>query len=272
MMVNDTLHAVVARVRSAKRPAAFVSFGKDSMAMLGLLREAGVLPHVELVTIRHPSFINRYAFADRVIAEWSLSPRVVYHGWNSTIAGNGRVDLLGTVRVGNTEIHIPVANMLTECSTEPVLCALDNEIAQGADLASLDFDLVLVGTKRDDVDPVVGPVQLKEGFEENPGGPSLFFPLCEWTDADVWAYLIERDVPFDTARYLGATADSITDDVSYPMHPEYLPVCTACLNPVFGDEVFCPKVGAVIPSRAVRVLRRSYPPKQNPNRPEIVAL
>lgn len=271
-LLEEAIQTVSAVVRSAESPAVFTSFGKDSMALLGVLREAGLLSAVHLVSFRHPAFPSRYAFSDRIIAQWSLDPLIVFHRWNSIIAGNGRVDLLGTARARGSKIHIPVANMVWQNDSKLWSCALDNQLPHGVDLIKLDFDLILLGSKQADADPVVGKVEVQNVAEQFHGKTSLLFPLRDWTDGDVWDFIRAREIPFDTDRYVESTGGNIVDDSTYPEHSEYLPVCTACVNPANHGEVWCPKFNKSIPCRADSLQHRNYPPKPREGVPEVVAL
>jgi 3'-phosphoadenosine 5'-phosphosulfate sulfotransferase (PAPS reductase)/FAD synthetase len=269
-LIEQSVEQIKRFVRSAKSPAVFTSFGKDSMVLLGLLREANLLSAVQLVTFRHPAFQNRYAFADRIINEWSLDPLIVYHGWNSILAGNGRVDLIGTAQIRGAKIHLPVANMVSDPKSEIWSCALDNQLPHAVDLIKFDFDLVLLGSKQGDVDPVVGKVAVKNVVEHSDRQASLLFPLRDWTDDDVWQFIHAKHIPYDTKRYI-KSPDGMADDVAYPEHSEYLPVCTACLNPANQAEVWCPKLNKMIPSVNSGIKRQSYPPRFSKGIPEVVA-
>jgi len=271
-LLEEAIQSISAVVRSAESAAVFTSFGKDSMALLGVLREANLLSAVQLVSFRHPAFPSRYAFADRIIAQWSLDPLIVFHRWNSIIAGNGRVDLLGTARARGSRIHIPVANMVWQSESKLWSCALDNQLPHGVDLIKLDFDLVLLGSKQSDVDPVVGKVEVRNVAEQFGGKTSLLFPLRDWTDDDIWDLIRSREIPFDSNRYVESTTGTFVDDTTYSEHSEYLPVCTACVNPANDGEVWCPKFGKSMPRRAGTVQHRNYPPKPREGVPEVVAL
>lgn len=270
--VEDAIRVISEQVRSAGSPALFTSFGKDSMAILGLLREANLLSSVELVSFRHPSFPNRYAFADRIISEWSLAPLIVMHRWNSIIIGNGRVDLLGTAASNGSRIHIPVANMVSPDEKRFWFCALDNELPHGVDLIKLDFDLILLGSKRTDEDPVVGKVDVQHVVEYAEGKPSLVFPIKDWTDVQIWEFISAYGIPYEKERYTGSSSVSMVDNVHYPEHSEHLPVCTACINPANSDKVWCPKLRKTIQKRHTPIERRSYPLRSTSGIPEVVAL
>jgi hypothetical protein len=196
----------------------------------------------------------------------------VFHGWNSIITGNGRVDLLGTARMRGAKIHIPVANMVWQNKSPIWSCALDNQLPHGVDLVKLDFDLVLLGSKQSDADPVVGKVEVQRVAEQFDGTTSLLFPLRNWTDTDIWDFIRSREIPFDTNRYVESVDGAIMDDVSYSEHSENLPVCTACVNPANHGQVWCPKFNKSIPCVANTFLRRNYPPLRPEGLPEIVAL
>jgi len=271
-LIEEAIKTISAVVRAAESPAVFTSFGKDSMALLGVIREAGLLSAVQLVSFRHPAFPSRYASADRIIAQWSLDPLIVFHGWNSIITGNGRVDLLGTARTRGSQIHIPVANMVWQNESTIWSCALDNQLPHGVDLIKLDFDLVLLGSKQSDADPVVGKVEVQSVAEQFDGRTSLLFPLRNWTDSDIWDFVRTREIPFDTNRYVVSAAGTIVDDLTYSEHSENLPVCTACVNPANHGEVRCPKFNKSILCRAGSLQHRNYPPKPRDGMPEVVAL
>lgn len=270
-LIYEAIKSLQAYVARAHAPAALVSFGKDSMVILGLLREAGVLSTVEILTVRHPDFPERYSFADSVIDDWHLEPLVIYHAWNSVIAERGRVDLIGTLRIGKAEIHLPVANMVRTSPHGEWSCALDNRLPLNVDLLSLDFDHVFIGSKATDVDPVVGKIYVA-GTELEDDNIHLIFPLRDWNDEDVWAATRELELPYDSQRYVVTDTARIVDNCNYPGHPEYLPVCTACVNPAASGPVLCPKSASHVQSRASEIIRRTYP-RGAPSAPlQVVAL
>lgn len=272
-LLNDAVGVVSAAISSASAPALFTSFGKDSMAVLGILREAGALTSVSFITFRHPAFLDRYTFADRLISDWQLRVEVVPHAWDSMIAGNGRVDLIGTVRIATARIHIPVANLVWSEDSGSHICALDNEMpVSGVPLVERAFDLAILGTKEGDTDPVVGAVRLAEVVDRYKDRTALLFPLRKWTDDDVWAFLLRYHIPFDRSRYVQTYDGALVDDLKYAGHPELLPVCTACINPALKDSVWCPKVQHTVASRTAVVKRRQYPSRSHDGVPEIVAL
>lgn len=239
--------------------------------MLGLLREAGVLAQVTVVTLRHAAFPERYGFADGLIADWDLRPLVIYHRWNSIICGNGQVDLVGTIRVRGSQIHMPVANVRQHEHAGHWLCALDNKEAPEAELMRCDFDLVLLGSKNGDVDPTVGAISVPNTVEVSDDGVALMFPLRIWSDRDVWEFIRERGIPFDGTRYKVSEGGAICDDPTFGEHPEYLPVCTACVNPANTEVVWCPKAGEEIPSCGRSVIRREFPIRRQEGSLEVVA-
>lgn len=256
-LIDIAIKSIEGHVARACAPAVLVSFGKDSMVMLGLLREAGVLSSVQIITVRHPHFPDRYIFADSIIDDWHLDPLVIQHAWNSIIAERGKVDLLGTLRFGKAKVHLPVANMVQITVKGGWSCALDNRLPPDLDLLSLDFDYIFIGSKATDVDPVVGKVHVA-GPELDDGNTHLIFPLREWDDEDVWTVIRELDIPYDSQRYVTTQEAKIVDDCTYPGHPEYLPVCTACVNPAIQGPVICPKNALAIKSRAPEIKRRTY--------------
>ncbi len=267
----QTLDAVVRTVCIADRAAVFSSFGKDSMVLLGLLREAGLLHRVRVITFRHADFPERYTFADDVIRDWSIDALVCHHAWNFVIAGHDRVDLLGTIRIRDVLIHMPVANMQFAEETTNWSCALDNEMDCDRDLAQMDYDLILIGSKQGDIDPVVGHVRVPKMHERSASGTTLLFPLREWSDTDVWDFLHCRAIPFDHDRYRRTRDGEMFDETALPLHPEYLPVCTACINPADRGSVWCAKWRQEIPSRAGEVVERQYPLSPSRNAVETVA-
>lgn len=236
----DCIHTVA---RNFQRPAVLCSFGKDSMVLLNLVREAGY--NWPVVFFREPFMAQKYDFAHQVAKDWGLEVHDYPARFRSVLARNGGVEVIGHYPFGRGEILLPTGLYEpTEGFGAEWLCAKDDVLARATGDFKVPWDCMVVGHKSSDHDPLQGDLKLHLDYKQTPGCPTLAFVIRNWTDADVWEYTETHGVPVHTTRY--NKADGWKEHADRALNPDWFPACSRCINKQEGEYVYCPKIGGVI--------------------------
>jgi 3'-phosphoadenosine 5'-phosphosulfate sulfotransferase (PAPS reductase)/FAD synthetase len=251
MILQETLEFIRQKAHKARKPAAMLSFGKDSMVMAWLIREAlagehGLngehfpLPHafpLPIIYHREPWFAFKHDFADHVIQTWAMEAHDFPPLYCGVKTNQGMIEPVARYQLGSSAIDVP-KNLCMPDPRRDYICGLHDWIGRPqAALASYPWDLLFIGHKSSDVDPFDGHVPLKNSTAEI-GGVTLAFPLKDWSDSDVWDAIEFNHIAVDSRRYKGRRE---VKDRWY--HNDYVHGCMACIDPRCKEkEVFCPKL------------------------------
>jgi hypothetical protein len=247
-LVAETCRKVELWLDGCTNPVVFWSGGKDSTAMLHMIRFK-VGAKTPVVQWREPRFRTRYVHSDRLAAQWDLE---MYDYAPSGYALTDGHDIeTGSPRFDFVKFYEMAPNkVMSLClgTEEPQ----PEELASGRYLCGLDalkrptgtfnfpWDAAFHGQKSADVDLIKGHVPLAQDVLVQAGIPTQFYPMRHWSDADVWNYLEAEGVPNDETRY--EKADGVwrhRKDKS--ANSDYYPVCWNCVNRHLGGTVYCPK-------------------------------
>lgn len=188
----ESIHTMREVVASMERPVMLYSVGKDSSVMLRLARKAfhpAKLPFPLLHVDTGFKFREMYEFRDRLCAELGLELIVHRHEQ----VGRANPWTLGTAKC---------------CSYLKTQALLDALSAGG-------FDAAFGGARRDEErsrakervysfrdrhgrwDPKNQRPELWNLYNgrHNPNESIRVFPLSNWTEADVWRYILREDIP-----------------------------------------------------------------------------
>lgn len=212
------------------------------MVLLHLLRKAGC--RFPVVCFREPWMPWKQRFANRIIEEWNLTVWDWHPQYVQLCKGMGRIDILNFYSFGQEPI------MLARGTERPdggnigcdYLCGRDTFLSRPLGTFTPPWDLAFHGHKSCDEDACSGKVPLQLDIKDTPGSVASVFPLRNWSDEDIFEYIDEHNVPYDTTRY-EKTSDGwkvITKDKKY--NPDYYHTCLKCLDPQEGAYVQCPKL------------------------------
>lgn len=149
-----------------KKPAVAWTTGKNSTAVLGLLREAsGTVPCVVLHADTTVNFRETYKFRDRLVKDWNLNLVVV-----------------------RPEIEIPADFRIAEDREK--CCHLLKTMPMKKKIRELGVDGVFTGRRWDEHDAGAGG----RYFSEHEGYCDIS-PILHWSEEDVWNYLRSRWIP-----------------------------------------------------------------------------
>jgi len=248
--ITDSIDLISEHVRKARRPAAMLSFGKDSMVMAHLIRNGGNAFPIDVIYHRDPWFPHKHNFADSIIRSWGM----MVHDFPPLTSGvkvnPDMLELVARYSFGTREIDIPKNVCRPEdYPRRDFLCGLNDWINRPkAFMMNYPWDTVFIGHRSTDVDQFEGHVPLKVD-ETKSGGVRAVFPLRHWTYDELWDYIEEHHVPVQRTRYHKRT------EVADKWHNnDYTHACTACIDPrVTEPTVFCPKLQCQVPNHGAEV-------------------
>lgn len=239
------LALIKAAMATAERPVVLCSFGKDSLVLLHLCLRIRKIP---VIFLRFPKFHEKHAHALKVMQLWDLEvydmwPRTsteyqsgtffeVLHGYHTGYDPDGR---LGTLWLfsGIRERHDGESRYL---------CAQDDLLLRPKSLGhEYPWDCTFHGHKGTD-DPEIGEAGAIVQPISQVGSTRLVVPFIDWSDQDIWDYIKQYDLPYDTARY---------DEKNEAVSPDRYPTCFNCLDShKRGEMVPCPKYNRLIRNTA----------------------
>lgn len=245
-----------------EKTALMCSFGKDSMALLHLIKNT--LPPQEMtvhqypvpiIQHRFPWFPAKNEFADYVIRSWALEVHDYPPGACGIKYTDDRLELVARYPFGTSAMDLPV-NTEEFCVKRDFVCGLKDFIERPkVGKMEWKWETVYIGHKSSDTDPFEGSVPLK--FDATAvGGTALVFPLRHWSDEDVWDYIEQNHIPYDLRRY----KDRVELEDKW-LNPDYLHACTRCIDPRNDAQVFCPKLKRNVENVGNRVLRLQMLPE-----------
>jgi 3'-phosphoadenosine 5'-phosphosulfate sulfotransferase (PAPS reductase)/FAD synthetase len=234
-------------IATSQRPAAMLSFGKDSMAMAHLIRGNSQTFPIEVIYHRDPWFPHKNEFADGIIRSWNMS----VHDFPPTAAGvkvkPDMLELVSRYNFGVGFMDVPKnISPPEEYPRREFICGLNDWLLRPKGTIQTPWDMVFIGHRSADVDPFEGAVPLKSDTTRI-GGVNVVFPLRDWTDAELWDYIKTNHVPVQEARYNGDEHWHAND---------WTHACTLCIDPrETRERVMCPKLKREVKNRGAEVLQ-----------------
>lgn len=228
-----------------RKPCLLCSFGKDSVVLLWILRN-WYDTTIPIVFFRHPFFPRKYAYADRLIADWNLNvvSDIPPIGCSMT-KGNGLLEVVNHYPFGGDKNLMLPVGWLPHDKHPTWLCGRDDLFFRPTGTFDWRWDVAFMGHKGNDTDAVQGEISLKVDINHVPNGCSTAYPLRGFTDADVWEFIEKNNIPVHTERYEKVDGAWRTKPEKH-FDPDYFPYCNRCLDRDGPVAVTCPKNGKEI--------------------------
>jgi hypothetical protein len=226
-----------------ERPVVMSSFGKDSMTMLFIIFK---LMEKKMPVVYHamPWAPWKNDWAQNVIKSWRLE---VYDYLPIASGIKVKPDRLEIVNRYQPGFDAPV-NILPP--KKHWTCGL-KMLLRPKGTIEYPWNLTLIGHKSSDVDQFEGHMPLKSDLVEMDGMPALGFPLKDWNDVDLWTFIEERRIPFQSGtRYICREEIEFKD-----FNNDFIEACTACIDPRNPEKVFCPLVNREVDNVSARITK-----------------
>lgn len=240
-------------LKVAKNPCVMCSFGKDSIAVLHMVKKQRDL---KVVFHREPFQHHKYEYANRVMLEWDLA-MVDYPPLGTTVQDGDEFEIVNQYQAGNRHVYLPTG-IRPPVPGHKLVCGLDDIYNKPTGTFNYPFDMAFHGHKSVDVDPILGAVPLRSDVAMNLGAISAAFPLRHFTNDDVWRYIEENGIPIHHERYEKVDSQW-RERADKTLNPDYMNACTACMSAKNGPSVFCPKLNCEV-STVAHQLRPTVKP------------
>jgi hypothetical protein len=130
-------------------------------------------------------------------------------------------------------------------SGETFLCAVDDYLNRPVGFFSWPWEAAYIGTKSSDVDTIKGSIPLSMDIRYAEGSPVSLYPIRDWTDKDIFAYMEDNGIIPDPARYVCRDGQWMHNP-DKSQNADYYPVCMNCVDRRAPKHVYCPKLNATI--------------------------
>lgn len=230
---------------TACHPVIFSSFGKESLALLALLKEFDIpceAAYFELGVRPEKHEFARWAIAEMGSSITFLNPRgtvLVSGGTNCSLGYQISLD-------SGDEITI-VGATFEDCGSQELSCAIQHGLIKTNSVQSYPWDVIISGRRRSDYDITVGGLDWDQPIFELKNHTRIVMPLLNWSDEDLYTYLAQRRVPLDQRRYR-AVDTAIREHRNKSYSPDHLHCCCRCAAVPRGSKVLCPLSGASVTS------------------------
>jgi hypothetical protein len=156
------------------------------------------------------------------------------------------------------------------------LCALKDVYLVPKGTRQYPWDLGLQGHRMHESKPhgANKPNQLQWMHKHTIGGIDWSQPLREWTNQEVYEYIKEYEVPFNTRVYdekegeLVPKIDPNTGKIDSTYNPDRRPACFRCMLPSCKSSVLCPKLNVVV-NNIFDILKKAGMPNDFPHYQEV---
>lgn len=240
--LDVTMKALRARLRAANRPIAAWSSGLDSMTVLHMARQ--IVPEIPVLFLHEKFQTHKLEFAKQTIADWKLQVAALPCLHRDIVMQGEEAEIYQLYPLGVEDRLVVPLGINASFDETNFKCALDlvrKPCATLPDGYQFPWDLVLHGQRGDDVDPIHGNLSLAQPVLIG-AQTTLFYPLHDWTRAEVVAYVREHKLPFEARRYNAENDFREFSDKTFNL--DYLDICTRCVlqGAHAPQRVRCPKI------------------------------
>jgi hypothetical protein len=227
--INDCLKA-------SANPVCLCSFGKDSLVLLHLISRIKKIP---VIYWREPFFQKKFFHPQVVAQEWNLEVYDYPPSHCDYLQLGDYFDVYNFYYINGKDW----LNLYTGCvdyqEDKPFLCAIKDLLLRPK-ISSYEFkwDCVFHGHKQ--VDPVYIADRIELPRLKIFGNGLLSLPIKDWSNEDIWDYIIKYKLPYSKERY---------DKKDEASNNDIVRTCHNCLD-CRVKEPFCPLAKKVVQSVA----------------------
>lgn len=245
------------------KPIIYCGFGKDSITLLHLCREAGY--NWPVMFHRDPYFPKKYRYANKIIDMWDVVCWDYPAKSTSIFNKNNTFEVVRHYGCGS--IDMVLCAMLyepTEFIDGEYLCAYRDIYLQPKGNGEYHWDCALQAHRMHESKPHGGnlPNMLRWVMKTAPGGPTFMQPLREWTNKDIYEYIRSNNIPinYDVYEVKNGELVPLPDNT---FNPDRRPACFRCIDERNELVVHCPRMDCLtnnISSTLVKVqMPNDYP-------------
>lgn len=229
--ILKSINIINRSINMSNNQVALVSFGKDSLVMYHLIKQIKKLP---VIYWREPFFQSKFKHVQEIAEKWDLTvydypPSIV-----DFIQLEDYFDVYNFYYVnGKDYINLFTGTRKYKETDKEYLCAVVDLLNRPKVPAyEFKFDCVFHGQKQSD------PIYISDTPNELPemkvfGNGIISYPLKDWADADIWAYIKKHDLPYNKERY---------DNKNEKNNNDLFPTCHDCLDyRNNGKKIHCKK-------------------------------
>lgn len=248
MNISRAISVINTALKTARRPAVLWSGGKDSTVLLDMALT--VRPDIEVIHWKLPFLPEKYSHHHCVQENKNLT----VHDWVPVSValthGNDRIDVCETYTVGDGSIMV-MRGTEPFVEDKPWVCGKE-WLSRPKAIVQSDFDVLLCGHKSCDEDPITGKIPLELDMKYAGPNTKVWFPLRDWLDEDIAAYILDNEIQYDTNRY----TEKIVSKKDKQYNSDYVHTCFRCVNKLEPAFVHCPKLGVDVENLHQHVLHQ----------------
>lgn len=230
--LTSAMKIIESSLSRATLPVVMSSFGKDSTVLMDMVRK--FISDIDVLYLMDTGgkMLMKHYRAFRVANKLGTPLHTYPPFFSDYIQKDDFFDMVHYYYVNGKDYLTKYTGCEPYKEGEDYLCALIDLLnTPTCDKYNFRWDCVFEGIRSDE------SMHIKKTVIKMPvvkfGHGILSMPLYDWTEADIWAYIKENNIPYQTARY---------DDKRTDVNNDYIPTCYDCLDlKNEGKEVLCPQ-------------------------------
>lgn len=230
--INSAMKIIESSLSKATLPVVMSSFGKDSIVLLDMVRK--FIPDIDVLYLMDTGgkMLQKHYRAFRVANRLGTPLHTYPPFFSDYIQKDDFFDVIHYFYINGKDYLTLYNGCQSYKEGENYLCALIDLLnTPTCDKYNFRWDCVFEGIRSDE------SIHIKKTSIKTPivnfGHGILSMPLYNWTEKDVWTYIKENGLPYQTARY---------DEKRTDVNNDYIPACHDCLDlKNEGKEVYCPQ-------------------------------
>jgi 3'-phosphoadenosine 5'-phosphosulfate sulfotransferase (PAPS reductase)/FAD synthetase len=235
-------------LKNYRNPIINSGFGKDSICVVHLCRSMGL--NLDIMFHRDPYFPKKYRYANKIIDMWNLVCRDYPARSTSVYFRYNTFEVCRHFQIGYSDLVLCAMLYTPDKFIDgEYLCAYKDVYLQPLGTYNYIWDVIIEGHRTKEAKPHNGMVPSGLSWENkhNIGSADAVFPIQDWTNQEVYQYIVENGIPINTDVYdvkdgeLVPKIDPATGQIDSTYNPDRRPACFECMRPDNPRSVLCPK-------------------------------